>query len=582
MTKLKILIQREILANELYISRLALSMVKREQCWVMLKEVEKDIEKNRVKRTEVSSKIDKLTAATEEAKLQLTNFQDEEKVLDRSFKRDLQTLCNTTFDQDLLKLFTQLYRLRKYQETGFLSNEEDSDHNAGTIDGRSSRNSTKRRMSLKRSMGSSKGQSRGITHRRSKGNSVSNRGDALGPMQTAAKEILEQEAGISKQPTFNTKNPFYSNLIAQDREKKIQESQLPLLQPLSIDTDTPEGFSIDPFVWSKLQELRLTRIAKEIAVKGQLKTYTELKKKLEILTNEEDEIHTNAIQLRKKREAISERMKELMDDLEIIISVKQGQDEVDSDVVVTDYNQSKLIPTSIIQKYNNRINELGKEKISILSKIKQFRRKMNLVDWEAKHLQLEGWHLEEYYTDSQLFRVTRDLQRIIKDGINHELNKNKYDKILIRKEFIKKDSENKINKMSQMIENIKLQMNERVEENNKLTTKINILKGEVAVREQVIRASTAATGGIINENEGDGLKTSDDILLSKTAPIKSTKLDVKMKKIVKRRKLIDTARIQSEEIDYLKQELDKLRQKTFPSFVRSTRNRLIYNPDERI
>lgn len=623
--KLKILIQKEILTNELYISRLGLSMVKREQCWKMLKDVEKEIEKNRQKRVEISNKIDKLTAATEEAKLQLTSFQDEEKLLDRSFKRDLQTLCNQTFDQDILKLFTQLYRLRKYQETGYSMNDEDSDHITNTVDGRSSRNSTKRRMSLKRSLGSSKGQSKGVAHRRSKGNSVSNKDNALGPLQTAAKEIQDAEAGTNnKQPSlFNTKNPFYTHLLAQDREKKILESQLPLLQPLSIDLDTPEGFSIDPFVWSKLQELRLQRIAKEISVKGQYKSYTELKKKLDLLTNEEEVIHNEAITYRNQRENILNRMKELMNDLEIIIAVKQGQDEVDNDVVVTDYHTSKLIPTTIIHKYNNYLNELGKEKINILSKIKQFRRKMNLIDWEVHHLQLESWHLEEYYTDSQLFRVTRDLQRIIKDdtsmiGSGNSMglgnlgvgggpgpgnnssneatlktttnNNNIQEKILIRKEFIKKDSENKVMKMNQLIDTLRTELLERKEENDRYTTKINLLKGEVAVREQVKRASSysAGNGGTNTLTGGRDVgtqrtRTAGTLQATGTANLViDAKANEKMKKIVKRRKLVDVARIQAEEIDYLKQELDKLRQKTFPSFVRATRNRLVYNPDERI
>ena len=47
----------------------------------------------------------------------------------------------------------------------------------------------------------------------------------------------------------------------------------------------------------------------------------------------------------------------------------------------------------------------------------------------------------------------------------------------------------------------------------------------------------------------------------------------RMRKVVARRKLVDTAQVQAEEIDYLKQE---------SSFVRATRNRLVYNPDERI
>jgi hypothetical protein len=47
----------------------------------------------------------------------------------------------------------------------------------------------------------------------------------------------------------------------------------------------------------------------------------------------------------------------------------------------------------------------------------------------------------------------------------------------------------------------------------------------------------------------------------------------KMKKVVSRRHLVDTARSQAEEIDFLRQELDKMRQRTFPSFIRATRNR---------
>lgn len=40
-----------------------------------------------------------------------------------------------------------------------------------------------------------------------------------------------------------------------------------------------------------------------------------------------------------------------------------------------------------------------------------------------------------------------------------------------------------------------------------------------------------------------------------------------MEAIVARRKLIDLARSQTEEIEFLRQELDRLRQKTFPYFA---------------
>jgi hypothetical protein len=75
-----------------------------------------------------------------------------------------------------------------------------------------------------------------------------------------------------------------------------------------------------------------------------------------------------------------------------------------------------LLPNDVLIKYNSRIKDLGKEKISVLSKIKQFRRKINIIDWEAKHNSLEAKHFEAYLTDLQLFRVTRELQKVIRDG----------------------------------------------------------------------------------------------------------------------------------------------------------------------
>jgi hypothetical protein len=45
-------------------------------------------------------------------------------------------------------------------------------------------------------------------------------------------------------------------------------------------------------------------------------------------------------------------------------------------------------------------------------------------------------------------------------------------------------------------------------------------------------------------------------------------INTKMKKIMNRRRMVDIARAQAEEIDYLRQELDRMRQRTFPSFVK--------------
>jgi len=545
MERIKILVSRELLSQELYISRLSLSMVKREQASNLLKSTEVEIEENRKLRNELSTKIDRVAAAVEQSKNSLQTVQDEEKNMDRSFKRDLQTLSNMVFDQDTLKTFTNLFRMRTFHEDGR------DDGSEVTKEGRGSRGVVKRRLSLKRSFGASANEKSTTGKRRG---SKSSGSESLGLLQQAANDLKNAEPKVE----VCQKDPFYAQIMAREKDQRLAENHIPQMLPLNIDVDCPEGFVVDPFVWSKLQELRLARIAKEIEGKRQHTAYTELKKKLDELTHQEDAIIAQSDVLKARREEVSARLRELTEDLDVVVSLRQGQDEVECGAVVTDYSNARLIPSSIIKKYNVRINELGKEKINVLSRIKQFRRKMNLVDWEVKHLRLEAWHLEEYFTDSQLFRVTRDLQKIIKDGSNSDQSRIRLEKIAIRKEFLRKNGDIKVAKLAKAIEQLRVQMEEREYENSKFSGKIDTLKADVNVREQVVNHSKKNAGGGGDARHG-----------------------TRMRKVVARRKLVDTAQVQAEEIDYLKQELDKTRQKTFPSFVRATRNRLVYNPDER-
>jgi len=133
---------------------------------------------------------------------------------------------------------------------------------------------------------------------------------------------------------------------------------------------------------------------------------------------DEDEIaFTSRINaLRNQREQTMKHVKQLEQDIDVLISVLQGQDEVDNDAMATDYSQGLFLPTEVIQKYNKRIKELGQEKIGHLQKTKLFRRKINLIHWEAELQSLLATHYSVYYTDIQLFRVNRDLQTVIIEG----------------------------------------------------------------------------------------------------------------------------------------------------------------------
>ena len=55
----------------------------------------------------------------------------------------------------------------------------------------------------------------------------------------------------------------------------------------------------------------------------------------------------------------------------------------------------------------------------------------------------------------------------------------------------------------------------------------------------------------------------------------------RMKKVVTRRRLVDMASTQAIEISTLRQELEKMRDRTFPSFVKAFRTRIIAIPDDK-
>jgi hypothetical protein len=63
---------------------------------------------------ELRVKIGRFEGEHDALKTQLAAAVEEGRNMDKTFKRDLQTLCNQTFDQDSLKVFTQLYRSRDY------------------------------------------------------------------------------------------------------------------------------------------------------------------------------------------------------------------------------------------------------------------------------------------------------------------------------------------------------------------------------------------------------------------------------------------------------------------------------------
>lgn len=422
----RIITEREILSHELYMSRIALGMATRDQLLKSLLHVEKSIVTAETALKERQDSVQQFSETVQAAKETMLRVSEEEKNMVKTFPRDIRVKCDFQFDQETLKTLTHFFKYRGNEDDESGGETENGTQQSNTFGMSTSKKSASTRGSKSHYRSSSKKKIKTSHHKSKSSMGKSKQGKSqqgksalasqsgagpgrLGPMQEAA---LAMAAAKEDLPATTIKDPFYTIILKQERETRHMQQNQPSSEPL----DIPEDLQIDQYFWSKLNELRTAHIQKQIEANTTAQTHAGLKKRLDELLRDETGLKENVRMLHVSRDEVIRSISVADKDLQCVVAIRQGQDEVDKDVIVTDYSDSALIPTAVINKYNARIKELGQDKIEVLTKIKQFRRKINLLNWEAVHAEIIAKHLEEYLTDLQLFRVTRNMQQLIREG----------------------------------------------------------------------------------------------------------------------------------------------------------------------
>lgn len=329
------------------------------------------------------------------------------------------------------------------------------------------------------------------------------------------------------------------------------------IPPLDMETDCPENFRCEDLVWDRLNELRTQKIQSERAVKAVQAQYNDMKKQSDAIQLRDEAIEKEVADVQSQISALDDKLYMSDRNLEIMVQIKQGQNELLQDGVVTDYSDGVLIPQKMVEDLNDQIKALGAEKVRILHKIKNFRKSINYMQWEENYIKMKERDLEEFYTDLLLLRVEKKTLAIMRG----EVGLNETD-VAVRGEqrmaLLKRMHLDKHAKISQVNSKISASIRDRRAENERLKGQLRELEASVKARESIYR-SRLDGGGEMSAQQ---------------------KAQKRMKRVTMRRRLIDLGRVQTEEIDFLRQELDRLRQRTFPSFAHAARHRLLLPPDE--
>lgn len=184
---------------------------------------------------------------------------------------------------------------------------------------------------------------------------------------------------------------------------------------------------------------------------------------------------------------------------------------------------------------------MAKEKVEVLKEIRDFRRGIVVLQWEKERAAMEAEDLVERTKEFQLLRVTKDLQHLIRGGSEDEQQAEVA--TLERKlELLRSGHEERMADLKRQVGKVNRMVADKQSEMGGLRGQIDALEGSVAEREMICEVQAKNTNA-----SADAFKRFEEVQMT--------------------RKLQALSKMQTQEIGLLRQELDRLRRRTFPTFT---------------
>ncbi|XP_060599927.1 cilia- and flagella-associated protein 43-like [Ruditapes philippinarum] len=321
-------------------------------------------------------------------------------------------------------------------------------------------------------------------------------------------------------------NPFADRPSTARQNAQSKAYMDTAMEDLDKPVNCPEG--VEPHVWERLCMYRRQKVENENLLKLRAHTLAEMQQFQQKRQEEDDQLKTDI-------DSISEQLNKLREDrarfnlnLEVQLLLKQGQVEVDAGSFIHDYKDSALIHRNVVEDLNGTIKQLGESKIASMVESKDFRKGIIQLEWEHKKMLMVIEDLQNKMKDVQFMKVTREIQLFLNSPDYEGRKSEEVGKleltILQQKKIHEKDF-------------IKMKEND----NEQLLKELEDLNVSVHERKHIeqVNADRRANAGA----------------------------EKRYQEIVQRRKLVDLAKAQAQEVAVLRAEVERLRMRTFPALV---------------
>ena len=355
--------------------------------------------------------------------------------------------------------------------------------------------------------------------------------DMLVKLYKRRPKIVKQKTQ-TLEPTSVSANPF---------QVKVEDPDKAFIEAMSeLDGSVHRPEILEDETWERFVESRQMKVESEMKVRHHSLKIQDLNSYLQKKMEEDDAVKTKIEKTFQHLNDLRERKLKFLMNLEIQLLLKQGQVEVDPGVFSTKFDNALLIHRSVIEDLNSQIVTLGEAKVSSMIDCKDYYKNIHLLEWEHEKMHMEAEDLNAKTRDVQTLRVTKELQQFLFEENNAQRMQKEIQTLEKTIKLNERMAQRKVLDRKRILDRLNRLIREKEAECTVLDCELKELAVSLVERQQVQEACV------------------DDMVPA---------ADQRMKDIVARRKLVDLAKSQSQEVAVLRAEVERLRMKTFPALV---------------